>query len=116
VVILRGQEDYWTPENPDAYFPKPYFGSATTARTTMNKATSDRYLQNKAYVRLKNLQVGYTLPASLIGRVSAKQLRFYFSGENLFTNTKYMFFDPELNSYGNYPLQKVFSFGCNVTF
>ncbi len=116
VVILRGQEDYWTPENPNAYFPKPYFGSATTARTTMNKATSDRYLQNKAYMRLKNLQVGYTLPASLIGRISAKQLRFYFSGENLFTSTKYMFFDPELNSYGNYPLQKVFSFGCNVTF
>ncbi len=116
VVILRGQEDYWRADNPNAYFPKPYFGGAGVARTTMNKATSDRYLQNKAYLRLKSLQLGYSLPASLISRIRANQLRFYLSGENLFTSTKYMFFDPELTGYGNYPLQKVFSFGCNVTF
>ncbi|MET6997629.1 TonB-dependent receptor [Chitinophaga defluvii] len=116
VVILQGQEDYWRSDNPNAYFPKPYFGGASTARTTMNKATTDRYLQNKAYLRLKSLQIGYSLPVSLISRIKASQLRFYFSGENLFTSTKYMFFDPELSSYGNYPLQKVFSFGCNVTF
>lgn len=116
VVILEGQQDYWRPDNPNAYFPKPYFGGASTARTTMNKATTDRYLQNKAYLRLKSLQLGYSLPASVISKIRAKQLRFYFSGENLFTSTKYMFFDPELSSYGNYPLQKVFSFGCNVTF
>ena len=116
VVVLKGQEDYWRPDNTDAYFPKPYLGGAGMGQTTMNKATSDRYLQNKAYLRLKSLQVGYSLPASLISKIKASQLRFYFSGDNLFTSTKFMFFDPELIGYGNYPLQKVFSFGCNVTF
>jgi hypothetical protein len=83
----------------------------------MNKATSDRYLQNRAYVRLKALQVGYSFPASLVAKIRASQLRVYFSGDNLFTDTKYRLFDPEVGGYDNsYPLQKVFSFGVNVTF
>lgn len=116
-VVLQGQEDFWSYDNKDAFWPRPYRVANADSRQNMNKAVTDRYLQNRAYVRLKALQVGYSLPASLVKKIRASQLRVYFSGDNLFTDTKYRFFDPEVGGYDNrYPLQKVFSFGVNVTY
>lgn len=116
-VVLEGHEDFWRYDNKDAFWPRPYRVANSDSRQNMNKATSDRYLQNRAYVRLKALQIGYSLPASVAGKISASQLRIYFTGDNLLTRTKYRLFDPEVGGYDNsYPLQKVFSFGVNVTF
>lgn len=116
--------DYYRPEdtnstfgpNTDAYFPKPYMNS------DKNQRTQSRYIQNGAYARLKNIQVGYTFKQSLLRKAGIQHLRVYFSGENLLTIDHLPdAFDPEGvgGSYGNgknYPLQKTYSFGLNVTF
>jgi TonB-linked SusC/RagA family outer membrane protein len=86
---------------------------------------SDRFIEDGSYLRLKTIQLGYTVPSSLTGKLSIKKLRVYISGENLFTITKYSGWDPEpvsygtLNGgvdYGTYPLSRIMSFGANLTF
>ena len=103
--------------NTDAYFPKPYFN------TTKNQNTQTRYIQNGAYLRLKNLQLGYTIPRTLGSKLGVSNVRFYLSGENLFTITKMSkIFDPETVGLGGwndgktYPLAQVYSCGVNITF
>src|SRR5690606_37346911 len=103
--------------NTDAYYPKPYFN------TGKNQQTQSRYLQNAAYLRVKNIQLGYTLPVSITSRMRLSNVRFYVSGENLFTVTNLSeVFDPETialsgwNDGKTYPLSKVYSFGINVNF
>ncbi|WP_344978364.1 TonB-dependent receptor, partial [Compostibacter hankyongensis] len=110
--------DYWTEDNPKAYYPRPYFSS----EGNKNREISSLYLQNAAYLRLKSLQVGYTLPESLLRRISVKGARVYVNAENLltFSSIKGMF-DPEgiSGTYGQgkiYPLSKIISFGLNVNF
>ena len=102
--------DRWTPETPNGRFPKTRIGG-------VNKAFSSFHLQNSAYFRLKNVQVGYTLPATLTERLKIARLRVFFSGENLLTFTKMLAFDPEAPSgSGNfYPLSKVTTFGLNLS-
>ena len=102
--------DRWTPETPNAHFPKTRIGG-------VNKAFSSFLLQNSAYFRLKNIQVGYTLPTRLTERLKMSRLRVFFSGENLITFTKLLAFDPEAPSgSGNfYPLSKVTTFGLNLS-
>lgn len=74
---------------------------------------------NAAYLRMKNLQIGYTLPQSLVSKAGLGNVRFFVSAENLFTITDLPSqFDPETidTAYGNgYPLSRTFSFGVNVT-
>ena len=79
------------------------------------------YVQDASYVRIKNLQVGYTFPQALTRRIKVENLRIYFSGENLLTFTKMTdLFDPETigeNDQGNvYPLTRTCSFGLSITF
>jgi hypothetical protein len=106
------QNGYQT-ENVDAYLPRPLYSDK-------NVQTQTRYLQNAAYIRLKNMQIGYTIPSELTSHLGISNLRIFFSGENLLTGTKLAKqFDPEtISSYsGNgYPLSKTFSFGLSVTF
>ncbi|MDR2283336.1 MAG: TonB-dependent receptor [Sphingobacterium sp.] len=123
--------DYWRPAdennilgpNTDAYLPKPYF----TAETEKNRLTQTRYLLNASYIRLKNVQVGYTLPNEIGGKLFSRA-RIYFSGENLLTFSKLpKVFDPEtaiasdsreggyLTNGVIYPMNKIVSFGLNVT-
>ncbi|MBD5355567.1 MAG: TonB-dependent receptor [Bacteroides sp.] len=120
---LRQHADYFRaeasndlPANLDAYYARPIFN------TTKNQQTQTRYLQDASYIRLKNLQVGYTLPRKLTERIGFQKIRFYFSGENLWTGTKLSsLFDPETiddpHGWGGcaYPLQHVYSFGVNIT-
>ncbi|KAA5542977.1 TonB-dependent receptor [Adhaeribacter rhizoryzae] len=103
--------------NLDSYFPKPYFN------TTKNQQTQTRYLQNAAYLRLKNLQLGYSLPQNLTAKAGISRVRVYISGENLMTITKLIgVFDPETvalsgwNDGKTYPLAKVYSCGVNINF
>lgn len=102
-------------QNLDAYYPRPVFGS------DKNQEVQTGYLQNAAYLRLKNLQIGYTLPPGLTKRLGGQKFRVYASGENLVTWTKLAkMFDPETVDGGTdqsvYPLSKVLSLGLSVTF
>lgn len=116
--------DYWRPAddknfgpNPGAFYPRPLFGNGWK-----NFQTSDRYLQNAAYMRIKNIQLGYTLPVGLTSAWGLNRVRFYISAENLYTFTKLnKIFDPEATGgdWGPgkiYPLQRVLSFGLNLNF
>ncbi|PNW29632.1 TonB-dependent receptor [Formosa algae] len=83
---------------------------------------TDRFMQNAAYTRLKSLQIGYTIPSDVTRKFHVDKLRLYFTGENLFTITDLMFFDPETNTTGltgsaqSYPLSRILSTGINVSF
>lgn len=103
--------------NLDAYYPKPYFN------TGKNQQTQSRFLQNAAYLRVKNIQLGYTLPGTISQKMGLSNVRFYISGENLFTLTGLSeIFDPETialsgwNDGKTYPLSSVYSLGINVNF
>ncbi|KYP14048.1 TonB-dependent receptor [Flavihumibacter sp. CACIAM 22H1] len=108
-------KDRWTPANPNGYFPKFYM----SGEVNKNQQTQTRYLQNAAYLRLKNLQLGYSIPAAITDRVKISKARLYVSVDNLFTITKLQkTMDPELSiSDGKiYPLQRTISTGINLTF
>lgn len=103
--------------NQDAYLPRPYFN------TQKNQQTQTRYLQNAAYLRLKNAQLGYTFGPSLLSKIGLSKLRVYASGENLLTFTKMAkVFDPETVGLGgwndgkSYPFSTIYSFGLSVNF
>ncbi|MFB2120786.1 TonB-dependent receptor [Parapedobacter sp. 2B3] len=105
--------------NTDAYFPRPY---STTGQDNKNKQVQTRYLQNGAYMRLKNVQVGYTFPPHVLAKIGLKHSRIYFSGENIYTLTSLPSgFDPEtatLGQYGNGKgmlSQAIWAFGLNVS-
>lgn len=110
--------DFFRPEgdplgsNLNAYYPRPIIGSK------QNQQVQTRYLQNAAYIRLKNLQIGYTIPRNVIQKIGLQKVRVFFSGDNLWTGTKMSKnFDPEL-LYQNgmtYPLSRTLSCGVNIT-
>lgn len=107
--------DYWTPENPNAYFPrvKSYIAEGATELG----APQTRYLQNAAYLRLKNITLGYTLPKKLTDKMKIARLRFYFSAENIFTISHLRAnIDPEGLDGAIYPFQKTYSAGLNMNF
>jgi TonB-linked SusC/RagA family outer membrane protein len=110
--------DCWREDgsNLDPYWPRLYLNN-----TGKNLQTQTKYLDNAAYCRFKNFQVGYTIPQSLLQKLSVEKLRIYFSGENLLTFSKINEnYDPEApyssNGSAAYPLSKSFSVGLSVTF
>ncbi len=113
--------DHWTPENPNAYFPAV---RAYTAEDPMSPLAipNQKYMQNGAYMRIKNLTLGYTLPMSLLQRIKLSKVRFYVSAENIFEITHLKVkLDPESLGDGNrpqaaYPFQRTYSFGVNLNF
>ncbi|MEG0993577.1 MAG: TonB-dependent receptor [Bacteroidales bacterium] len=124
---LNEHLDYYRPANTtsvfgantDAYYPKMYMNK------DMNQEVQTRYLQNGAYARLKNVQVGYSLPRHILNKIQMQNLRVFVSAENLLTISSLPSgFDPETayskysdnNSGKTYPLQTTFSLGVNVTF
>ena len=114
----------WAEDNPNSYFPRARAYSSSGGYLSK---VNDRYLQNIRYLRLKNLTVGYTIPATLTKKAGIDQIRIYFSGENLCywsplkKNSKYV--DPEaainrsgVNNNAYYPWAKTFMFGIDITF
>ena len=124
-------DNYWTPENPDAFLPRytgyyaPFYGGHKNANT--------RYLMNAAYLRMKNIQVGYNLPSEWIKKLHLTNVGIYLSGENLFTWSPLYKYSKDVNVSNigesdkdltssnsgdgyNYPMMKSFSIGLNVTF
>lgn len=114
--------NHWTPENPTSDVPR--LDAADLNKNTEN--FSDRYVEDGSYLRLKNLQFGYSLPAKINSRIHVKTLRIFASFDNLLTLTKYTGLDPELfGLYGNpfyygvdmvnYPQPRMYSVGLNIT-
>lgn len=123
-------DNYWTENNPNAFLPRycgyydPFYKGTSNANT--------RYLMNVAYLRLKNVQIGYNLPASWMKKAHLGGVSIYFSGENLFTwSPLYKYTrdinvsnigtsDPDLTTGSgdayNYPMMRSFSLGLNITF
>jgi len=101
--------------NTDSYYPRPVFSGGAK-----NRQMQSRYLQDASYIRLKNLQVGYTLPEQISRKVALSKVRVFFSGENLWTGTSLSkLFDPETvdSNFGGctYPLSRTYSFGISLT-
>ncbi|MCC8094186.1 MAG: TonB-dependent receptor [Tannerellaceae bacterium] len=108
---VKAALDYWTPENTDAYFPRPNWNNSG------DRVSSDRYIQNAAYARLKNLTVGYTFPKNIMNKYNIGKLRVYFACENLLTITKMIdSFDPETLNNMTYPINRKYSIGFNLIF
>lgn len=99
-VMFEHQLDYWTPANPNARWPR--LTAPGTASTINNYGKgSDFNLFNGAYVRLKNIRLGYTLPKSLTTRYGVNKLNLFVNGQNLLTFSKIDFVDPESTEFGN---------------
>jgi TonB-dependent starch-binding outer membrane protein SusC len=129
----------WKPDRPSNRFTR-----ITNEDNNDNNRPSDVYAESGSYVRLRNIQVGYTLPASLASRASISRLRLFVSAQNLFTITNYSGLDPEIGlpqqydgarrygiagpnelsrnvgssgvDVGTYPMSRIYTFGLNVTF
>jgi len=139
--FLGNQMDYWTPDNPNAQWPVPYYGNqlstiqgesgskgwALSAGVSGNNFyPQTKYLLNMAYLRLKTLSIGYTLPAQLTEKLEVSKFRIYVEGMNLLTSwANQIPIDPEVTSgaataaayYGvTYPFNKTYSFGVQITF
>jgi TonB-linked SusC/RagA family outer membrane protein len=118
VDIFKNQMDFWTPTNTEAYYPRLYPNAG--GNSAISQSVQTKYLANGAYLRVKNITMGYSLPASWVKKLSLARTRIFFSGENLFTHDHLPAgLDPEatnLGSGGIYPFIKKFSFGLNVTF
>ena len=114
-------DNTWTPENPNAYYPVATFQGRS-------RQTQTKYLQNAAYIRLRDLTVGYTLPQKWLQPIGVQALKVFFSAQNLWEATGlYKYLDPDMtgstNNQGamtgdmkNYPFCRTFSFGVNLTF
>jgi TonB-linked SusC/RagA family outer membrane protein len=100
--------DYWTPENPTGYFPRP-----TNASTPAYMGLVSN--QNGSFIKLTNLTLGYSLPESILAKVKLNSVRVYFTGQNLLTITDYSSFNPEQDP-DAYPEAKTLSFGIQVGF
>lgn len=110
---LETWKDYWREDNRDAEFPR--FGNQNH-----NNKTSTFWLRDASYLRLKNLEIGYTFPDNMLESIGLSNLRVYFSGYNLLTWSDVEDFDPEkfASDYRNsqYPNSKVYTVGINVSF
>ena len=130
-IHKRFMDNVWTPEHPDAYFPRPRGYSAYTSNDyyTGLGSTNDYFLQNIGYLRLKNLTLGYSIPSKLSKKIAVEKLRFYVSGENLFylspLKKHTLLIDPELanasgvatsNTGVGYLYPRTLSVGATLTF
>jgi hypothetical protein len=127
-TVYDHQTDFWTPTNRDARFPRlAIIGSNSNTNNWRNG--SDLYRFNAAYARLKNVNIGYTLPHKWTAKAGIQRLRVSLIGQNLFTLTKLKFIDPETSEFDNnlslsaasnsaraYPLPIFYGAGLNVTF
>ncbi len=105
--------DWWSPENPDAFYPRPLIEGGSDVTTPQT-----RWLQNSAYLRLKQLTFGYTVPVNWSRRAYIDRIRIYFSGNNLWelSNIVDNVADPEMTGARYYPIYRSFSFGANINF
>ncbi|MFD0793916.1 TonB-dependent receptor [Mucilaginibacter litoreus] len=125
-VIYQHQLDYWTPQNPDARYPRL---SASGSQSNENnfRRGSDMYLFDGKYIRLKNVQIGYTLSQNVAKKIGMRKVRAYVTGQNVLTFSPMKFIDPESTELGGnvsaggansaraYPLPIYYGFGIDLT-
>ncbi len=111
----------WTPDNPGATTPK----ASNKSNFSTNTQSTSYYVEDGSFFRLRNLQIGYSLPQSVVQSIGLNRVRLYVQGVNLFTITNYSGLDPDVNSggdtafgvdLGNNPLVKQYLFGLQVGF
>ncbi|MET2984301.1 SusC/RagA family TonB-linked outer membrane protein [Aureibaculum conchae] len=117
-VVYQSQLDYWTPENRDAFFPRNYpLGGVNYG---VSRSTQTKYMLNGAYLRMKNITLGYTIPQKILDKIKVDKLRIYVAGENLFGINDYPDgINTELRVVGSggiYPYLRSYSVGLNLTF
>ena len=112
-VIFKNVLDYWTPENQNAFYPRMYDQGG--GNTGYNRRTQTKYLENGAYLRLKNVTLGYSFSNKICDKVNLTKMKVFISAENLKTwDHLPTGIDPELRSF-QYPIYRTISFGVNVT-
>ena len=129
--IYEHQLDFWTPTNPNAQWPRLVAPGSSSSTNNWGLAGSDIYLLNAAYLRVKNIQVGYTLPQALTRKFGVQKLRLSVNAENPLTFCKNSFIDPESSEFGtnmggiegvgansgrNYPSLSYYGFGFDIEF
>ncbi len=110
----------WTPTNTDTNIPRAVYGDPNT-----NTRTSDRFLDDGSYLRMKNLNLGFNIPSDIANKIHVRKIRVFAAAQNLFTVTKYRGFDPEVSTFNSTatsqgtdfltaPQAKTFTFGVNL--
>jgi TonB-linked SusC/RagA family outer membrane protein len=113
--LLNMHKDYWRTDNPNALFPR----LLPSGSGGNNYLLATQWIRSAAYFRIKNINLGYTLPRTVLNKTKISSLRIYFSCQNLLTLSRaWKGFDPEINSANAefYPLMRTFTGGVNVTF
>ena len=108
--------DRWTPQNPNSNWPRLFLSNGPNV-----DRTNSYWVQNRAFMRLKNVQFGYQFSESVLKRLKIEKLRLYVNGQNLFTKTNFQGFDPErlggfVGGGSSYPVLRIITAGLNVTF
>lgn len=118
--MLSSVANAWTPNNKGTDIPRAVYNDPNG-----NSRESERFLENGNFVRLRQAQIGYTLPTSLLKKAHIEKLRFYISGDNLFTITGYDGIDPEFSTSSPvnsgidrhiYPFTRSYTVGAQLTF
>lgn len=125
-TMFKHQLDYWTPNNRDARYPR-LAAPGSASNTNNYRQPSDMYLFGGKYLRMKNITLGYTIPADILSRMGIKSFRFYLTAENLLTFSETKFVDPEYStmdsnmsggagSFRSYLTPKYFGGGIDLKF
>lgn len=122
--FLKEAADFWTPENLNAKYPRPYAGGL--AESLGSDRPSSQWVEDASFLRIRDITLGYSLPKSTIEKIKVRSLRFYVSAFNLYTFTSYSGLDPEAQNQVNqlqsaigydvlgYPQARTFQFGVNI--
>ena len=109
-------KDHWSTRNPDAKYPRAHNTTYSPQFNQFGWAPSQFWMRNGAYIRLRNLNIAYSLPTRWISKIGLDKFQVYFNGENLFEISGIPEYDPEQANLDSYPIMKTFAFGINVTF
>lgn len=125
--LYEHQTDFWTPDNPNAEFPR-ITDNSSPSRSNNWASMHSLMIRDTKYARLKNIAIGYTLPTNLIRKIGLQRCRVYVNGQNLLSFSPTSFFDPEVSEFNNnmgyssadsgrrYPSLKYYGFGIDVEF
>ena len=107
-------DNYWSETNPDPY---AFWPRLSTTQIENNLKTSTWWLRDGSFLRLKQVELGFSLPRRTLSKLGLTQARIFFSGNNLFCFSDFNLWDPEMGGYGiGYPIQRVYNVGINVSF
>ena len=113
-VLKDYADSYWSESNNDVYALWPHLSYAKSANNTQS---STWFMRDGTFLRLKQVELGYKLPETVLKKLNLRSCRFYFSANNLFTLTKFKMWDVEMGGNGlGYPIQRTFNIGMNITY